>query len=208
MQLISNGASVYSWTPASGISDPNIANPIAKPLFTTEYIVTGTTENGCVAKDTITISLLPKPAITISNDTVICKNSSIQLSAAGGVTYSWSPASTLNDPSIPNPLASPNGHTTYYLTATGNNKCVNKDSVTVDIWPDPVFDISSANSICLNDSVQLYASGGNNYLWQPSSFFSDATVSNPKVAPLATTTYSVLVSDNCGNSETLSTTIT
>ena len=48
---------VYSWSPSTGLSDPNIANPHANPLITTNYIVTTSTlSGGCLQKDTVTVT--------------------------------------------------------------------------------------------------------------------------------------------------------
>lgn len=164
--------------------------------------------NGCTASDTISISFLPKLPVSIIGDTTICKNSSIQLFASGGTSYSWSPASSLSDPFIQNPLASPVSNTTYYLTAVGVNGCATTDSVKVNIWPEPLFKISPSKSICSNDSVEIQASGGISYRWQPSASLSNFAIANPSAAPQTTTTYTVLISDNCNNSKSLSTTIT
>lgn len=171
------------------------------------YYVT-VSSNGCAASDTITISSLPKLAISIIGDTAICKNSAIQLFASGGTSYSWFPASSLSDPFIHNPVARPVANTTYFLTATAVNGCATTDSVKVNIRPEPLFNISPSRTMCANDSVQIQASGGINYLWQPSASLSGFDISNPTAAPQTTTTYIVLVSDNCNNSESLSTTIT
>lgn len=46
----------YAWTPAAGLSDVSIANPIATPLTTTTYTVTVTTPTGC-ASNTATVTL-------------------------------------------------------------------------------------------------------------------------------------------------------
>jgi gliding motility-associated-like protein len=40
---VSGGFANYSWSPPAGLSDPSIANPIASPVTTTTYTVTGTT---------------------------------------------------------------------------------------------------------------------------------------------------------------------
>ncbi len=45
----------YSWTPPGTLSDPNSAQTQATPTGTTVYIVTVTTQEGCVATDTVTI---------------------------------------------------------------------------------------------------------------------------------------------------------
>jgi gliding motility-associated-like protein len=207
LQLIATGAGSYSWSSSKGLNNPNVSNPVANPTASTDYIVTGTTSNGCVAKDTVSITVLSKPAITTSNDTIICKNSSVQLFAAGGQSYSWSPSNTLNDAFIQNPLASPITGTTYYVTTVGANSCANMDSVRVEFWPEPSYSISPSKSICLNDSIQLQATGGNKYDWQPNISLNSSTIPNPKAVPQITTTYTVVISDNCNNSETLSTTI-
>lgn len=47
----------YSWFPPTGLSDPNIPNPIATPAVTTTYIVT-ITAGGCVRRDTVKIVVM------------------------------------------------------------------------------------------------------------------------------------------------------
>ena len=46
----------YSWTPAAGLSDPNIANPRAGPAVTTTYILTTSSAGGgCPDTDTVVV---------------------------------------------------------------------------------------------------------------------------------------------------------
>src|SRR6185312_9409283 len=40
VQLFASGGSDYSWTPTTGLSNPDIANPVATPLASTKYFVT------------------------------------------------------------------------------------------------------------------------------------------------------------------------
>ncbi|MBI5858604.1 MAG: gliding motility-associated C-terminal domain-containing protein [Sphingobacteriales bacterium] len=209
VQLNTTGASTYSWSPVAGLNNPNIANPIATPVITTQYIVTGTTTNNCVAKDTVVITVNPAPAITKSNDSTICTNGSAQLFASGGVSYSWTPAATLNNPSIPNPIASPGSTTTYYVTVTGANTCTKLDSVKITFRPSATFAVNPPANICLNKSVQLNASGGHVYNWTPAATLNNAVIADPVASPASTTTYSVSISDTiCRNTGNLSTTIT
>jgi gliding motility-associated-like protein len=114
----------------------------------------------------------------------------------------------MSNPSAQNPMITALTNTTYYVSVTNTNSCTNTDSVKVDIWPDPVYKINSPASICLNDSIQLKASGGVNYEWQPSTYLNDGSIENPMAFPQNTTTYSVQISDKCNNSKILSTTIT
>jgi gliding motility-associated-like protein len=278
--LTTTGAITYSWTPATGLSATNIASPVATPAVATQYFVTGTDAFGCVAKDTVVVSVKPAPIITKSPNDTICVLQSAQLAASGGVSYSWSPAGTLNNPSIPNPVATPSGTTTYTVTVTGANTCTGKDSikifidtavvnsiadtaaclntgtllstsgavqyswlpvtglnaaniaspiatpamntqyvvtgstaagcidtdtVNVTVKPLPVVAISPANAICFKDSIQINASGGTGYAWQPSLSLNNPSVSNPLASPVSTTTYTVTVTgaNNCSRKDSV-----
>jgi gliding motility-associated-like protein len=208
VQLNTTGANTYSWSPPSGLTAANIPNPVATPATSTEYIVTGTTVNGCIAKDTVDITINPKPTIIKSGNVTICKNNSTQLSASGGTIYAWTPAATLNDPTSQAPIASPIANTIYYVTVTDDNTCTNIDSITVSIHPDPVFAINDPVTICKNDKAQLLASGGDIYTWQPDPSLSDPAIANPTVTPAVTTNYMVQVTETtCNNSTTLVTTV-
>ena len=50
-----SGAFAFEWTPAEGLSDPNIANPRAFPDSTTTYTVLGIGEGGCTSQAEITV---------------------------------------------------------------------------------------------------------------------------------------------------------
>ncbi|WP_276501743.1 gliding motility-associated C-terminal domain-containing protein [Terrimonas pollutisoli] len=208
-QLNATGAENYVWSPATGLSAPAIANPVASPAVSTAYIVTGTTVNGCSAKDTVHVNIYAKPAIAVSDDTLICKNALAQLSVTGGASYSWSPAATLNDPLVASPVASPLVNTKYYVTITDANTCEHLDSVQVSLRPDAVFTINSPQPVCRFDSAQLIASGGDIYSWQPANGLSNTSISNPTASPAVTTDYTVTITENtCHQSEALSARIT
>ncbi|RYF63651.1 MAG: hypothetical protein EOO39_28145, partial [Cytophagaceae bacterium] len=179
LQITTVGANQYSWSPVSGLNAANIANPVATPLTTTQYIVSGTNANGCVAKDTLTLTVKPLPTISVSADDTICVSQSVTLQASGGVSYTWTPAATLSNPTISNPVASPTSNTVYTVLVTGSNNCSNKDSVKITQKPIPVFNVSADKSICVNGKAQLTASGGTSYLWSPALYLNSATISNP-----------------------------
>lgn len=80
-----SGGSSYQWSPANGLSDPNIADPFAFPLTTTTYTVT-VTAGGCSSTATVTISSftpLPVPLITQRGDSLICSTDPLYS------TYQW-----------------------------------------------------------------------------------------------------------------------
>ncbi len=209
VQLTTSGAAAYLWSPATGLSNPSIANPIATPLTTTQYIVTGTTANNCTAKDTVLITVNPKPVVTITDDTTICQNASVQLLATGGTSYVWTPTGSLSNPAIANPVATPATSTKYFVTVTNAVNCNAVDSVTVDVRATNNFTVNSPVDICLLESVQLNAAGGDLYSWSPALALNNPAIANPLASPQNTTPYTVTITDTvCNNIATLSTTVT
>ncbi len=71
-----SGVLKYKWTPAEGLNNDTIANPIATVSSTTEYTLTITNENGCTASDKvkINISTLDKPKIDFVSVSSATKN--------------------------------------------------------------------------------------------------------------------------------------
>ena len=70
-----NGTLNYSWSPATGLNNPNIANPVASPAVTTTYTCTVTESGSCTAPQTadLTITINPLPTATISGTTEVCQ---------------------------------------------------------------------------------------------------------------------------------------
>lgn len=54
----------YGWTPAGTLSSPNTAVTVATPTETTTYTVTVTTEDGCIAIDTVTLRFQDSPCVS------------------------------------------------------------------------------------------------------------------------------------------------
>jgi hypothetical protein len=60
-----------------------------------------------------------------------------------GYLYFWSPVEGLNDPTLPNPVASPELATTYLLTVTDANNCSSVDEVVVAVNSTGINDLPS-----------------------------------------------------------------
>ncbi len=202
--LNATGADSYVWTPATDLSDPNIANPVASPSATITYTVTGTDLNGCVNSDDITITLNTIPIVNVSNDTTVCLNDSAQLTASGGVNYSWSPTGGLSDPNVSNPMASPTVNTTYTVVVTNGAGCVDSADVVVSLFALPVVTAGPDTAVCENECVDLLASGATSYAWTPATDLSDPNVANPQACPASSIQYVVEGTDGngCRNTDT------
>lgn len=157
-----NGAGL-SWTPTTGLSDPDSSSPVAMPLIDQQYFVS-VNVTGCIATDSIFIDVdfLNVPAL--AEDTVLCQNYPVQLAFLENINtddtqYEWAPQGGLDDPASPMPIATPDVTTTYQLTAsTLNGACSETLSVTVAILAADV-DIAPQDTafICLGETAALTA---------------------------------------------------
>ncbi|TAL60470.1 MAG: hypothetical protein EPN85_07070, partial [Bacteroidetes bacterium] len=204
--LNASGGVGYSWFPSSGLSNPNISNPVANPSVTTAYTVTVTDANGCSGVDSVIVTVIPFVA-NAGPDVSICQGQSSTLNASGGVNYVWSPAAGLSNATISNPVANPSVTTAYTVTVTNASGCIGVDSITVAAVP---F-VASAGpdvSICQGQSSTLNASGGSGYSWSPASGLSNPNISNPVASPSSSAMYIVIVDANgCSNTDTINITV-
>jgi hypothetical protein len=190
-QLEGKGQGRYLWSPATGLSDPTSATPIARPSETVTYTLTVTDNNGCQASSsvTVTVSALPTPSIT--GDKTICEGASVQLTASGGVSYEWQPRAGLDNAFIENPIASPSVTTVYTATVRNIDGCTAKAEVSVNVNPIPNLEVSSDTAICRGQSLQLRASGAFTYEWSPIVGLSASNIPNPIAMPTENTAYTL-----------------
>ena len=136
LQLNSN-ATQYAWTPATGLDNASIYNPVANPTVTTQYIVTATLGR-CSANDTVTVNVNAAPVPNAGVDGYICYGQTYQLSASGGTQYSWSPSTYLDDANSANPVSTPTKDITYTLSILSDaNGCASlvTDNMRIDVTP-------------------------------------------------------------------------
>jgi gliding motility-associated-like protein len=198
-QLGASGGVSYVWTPNNGtLSCTGCSNPIAFPAATTTYVVTGTDANGCTSTDSVTVVVNPMPVANAGPDVTVCNNSSAQLNASGGTTYSWQPTTGLSNPNIANPTATPPANTTYTVTVA-NGSCVDTDTVTVNISSviTMTFTVTppTCNGSC-DGEISASVSGGTGpgtytYAW------SNQQAANPATG-LCAGTYMLTVTDGNG----------
>lgn len=113
-QLNAMGGIAYTWTPNTGLSNPNIANPFASPVATTKYIVHVKGTNTCIADDSVLITVKPKPAFAINPSAAgVCLGDSLLLTASGGDVYQWSPSNLVSSPDSSVTWIHPLAATTY-----------------------------------------------------------------------------------------------
>ena len=85
-----NPSITYNWTPTTALSDPNISNPIATPTVPTIYKVVSTlTNNGVICKDSSLFYVNVTPQVSISSSSPVCSNDTLTISEHGGNATSW-----------------------------------------------------------------------------------------------------------------------
>lgn len=179
-----SGANTYTWT-GPNLNNISISNPIANPLITTTYTVSGSDLAGCISTNTTVVTVLPTPTITV-NSTTMCIGSTTILTANGGSTYTWSPGTGLSSTNISNPNASPLVNTNYTVSSTAINGCVSSAISTVVVNPLPILSTTSATT-CAGVNTTISASGANTYIWSNGSLTQSITVN-----PFTQTTYTVI----------------
>jgi hypothetical protein len=189
------GGIIYEWTPSAGLSSTSVPAPQATPNTTTTYAVNVTNVFGCENSDSMTVTVQPQPNLSITPNSNICVGDNMQLNATGGLTYSWSPGSTLSDSTIADPIATPNVTTTYTVTVTDAANCEFTMDVTVTILQPIDVTVGADQEMCAGEAVLLTAAGAITYTWSPATGLSNPNIANPIASPNVTTTYMVIGSD-------------
>ncbi len=208
------GPLTYSWSPTTGLDNPNSANPMAAPPGNITYILT-VGDGFCNVNDTVVLTAYNRPNINVgTNLYTICQGDSVNLggfpAGSGGsgiLSFNWSPSTGISNPSAPNPWAKPSVTTTYTLTVSDTVVCSRSDTVRINVRPSPIADAGTTPiNLCFKDTVQLggspSGSGGTGtltYSWSPSTGLSSPSATNPNCFVTNTTTYTLTVTDanNC-----------
>ncbi|MFM7814855.1 MAG: gliding motility-associated C-terminal domain-containing protein, partial [Flavobacteriales bacterium] len=132
--LGASGASTYTWTPTSFLSNAAIASPNATITVDQTFTVVGTDSYGCVNSDQVSLHVLPLPQVSTQSVGMICPGTPTPLSAVGSTgTFSWLPNSAISKANTANPTASPMTTTTYTVTLTDGCGLTAQDQATVPV---------------------------------------------------------------------------
>ncbi len=125
------------WSPTSGLTNPNTANPTFFGVNSTTYFVTATDTSGCTAQDTITVNVVIPPLVSAGPDvTINPPNTTVQLNVVTNtaVYWKWTPNTGFNSPdTVQNPIVGPMQTTTYMVTGTDTFGCSKSDIIKVTI---------------------------------------------------------------------------
>lgn len=207
---LDTAANIASWSWLLEYGTTTSISFLQNPSFTlTEpgnatLTLTVTSVNGC------TRTLMETFPVVFINDPLLEDSTSICIGESGvalnpdggfpGATYNWMPPDFLDNPSNPNPVATPDTTTTYSVVITdASGFCQVEKTVTVIVSPDvsvtPVID-----TILNGESVQIIATenGTYTYVWSPPFGLNATNISNPLATPDESVVYTLLVTDENG----------
>ncbi|RYD89078.1 MAG: PKD domain-containing protein, partial [Sphingobacteriales bacterium] len=211
-----NYGAANSWKWDFGIpSDRSDTSRLKNPAFiyqtpgdyTVKLIVAS--DKGCVDTVDHVVSIVDKPAFTVTNDTLICAIDNLTLHATASVAGSvvWTPNYNINNVNSFNPVVSPDVTTTYQVRFSDNFGCTATDSVRVRVVSEVTLSAAPDTTICLTDSVRLRLNTDALYFtWTPAATIRDPRAQSPFATPVApVTTYNVRasISANCFKDETI-----
>lgn len=207
-RLRAGGGAAYSWTPAEGLDNPNIPEPVARPAATQKYTVIVRNHNGCSDTASVTVTVSPAFLTVAASDTALCIGQTAELFASGGTAYSWIPPDGLDNPTIPNPRATPFA-TTMYRVAAWNGTCRDTAFITLTVLPLPTAIAGEDATICEGESVVIGGApvAGYSYTWSPATTLDNPHVPQPVAQPERNTRYTLTVTDENGCEQSDTTTV-
>ena len=176
LELNISGGNDYVWLSheISGITDSILT---INPDTTSLYYVRANGVNGCFVLDSVKVTVNSLPQIGVMSDTLICEGSNAYLWATGGVNYSWSPSSYLNQTVGREILSTPENPITYKVIVKDENNCVDSAETSIGLNVNPIADFSyNYFPSCSGFEVQFRDSSllSDSYRW----FFGDGVVSS------------------------------
>lgn len=207
LQLVATTTSTsgtVTWSPNYMISDIHSLTPLVSPDVTTTYTAFFVEPSGCNDTKSVTVNVTSGVSFTVGIDTTICRTDSIilRIPSSNALYYNWTatPATTISDPAVRNPSATPSAPlTVFHVKASISAKCFAENEIKVKTVPYPVAAIIGSDPICFGSNDTLHASGGSSYSWSPATYLNNSNIADPIVVqPKINTIYTVTVTDILG----------
>jgi gliding motility-associated-like protein len=198
---VSTGATSYLWNFGNNDTTSHVPNPVRTYTTAGTYtaMLCAYNPTTCNLSDTsiITITVYPKPTASFVPLFDSCKNSThwqnTSSISSGTMYYNWNFGNGQTDTTrTPGTINYPIGTYTATLVTLSNKGCYDSTKQVlhfginqVQSYPDTAF--------CLGKSIQLHASGGTSYSWQPNAGLNNTNIANPIATPTSNTIYTVTI---------------
>jgi parallel beta-helix repeat protein/predicted outer membrane repeat protein len=184
-----SGLLSYVWSPSAELNNDAAPNPIANVTSSTKFHVSVTTSNGCLAKDSVKVTVNPLTVNSGTDKTIICggkvqfDNPITNYTGHEKLLYSWLPETGLDSATLAQPTAEIISDIAFTLSVSTPSGCIANDSVKVTVNPltasasDIV--VPCGNTGQLNVITNYTGSGSLIYKWSPDSGLNNTTIANP-----------------------------
>lgn len=129
------------------------------PLNSGYVTAFATSPNGCLASDSILLTINPAPAVNAGPDLFTCPGDSITLLATGANNLVWN-GSIVNDTTFV-----PNASATYVVSGESSIGCTGSDTLQLFYGTLPDLNAGPDQSMCFGEYVTLTGTGGIFMYW-------------------------------------------
>ncbi|MCF8256541.1 MAG: choice-of-anchor L domain-containing protein [Flavobacteriales bacterium] len=181
----------YSWSPTTGLSNPNIANPMCAPAQDTQYTVTVTRNDGCQNSDAVQVNLTPPPTSEFIVPAYGCVGKPIIVTYTGNADasaqFQWNfDGGTVTNGNGIGPIAvmwQQAGVYDVVLTVAWGGCVSTTETRQVEILDNPPVDAGTDHAVCPGEMVDIGSPSqtGVTYSWSPAN-----AVTNPDAAATST----------------------
>ena len=180
----------------SSLQNPEVQKYTTKGIYTIGLLATNS--SGCTDTVSKKIEAYGIPNLVATQDTFICEKRGINLIVKGAITYNWSPSAGLSCNSCAYPFANPDSSINYIVKGTSEHGCIAFDSIMILVKHPFKINYSTRDTLCIKQSVTLFARGASTYIWTPSKGLNNSTSATPTAQPDITTNYKVVGTDDKG----------
>ena len=179
---------VFSWLPITNLATPTTSSSLATVTATQNYTLTLVDANGCMANDTVLVTMLPALTVNFGPDTTVCGGPVLLDAGNIGSTYLWSTGAGTQ-------TISPSSSGTYSVVVQSPLGCVGSDVINITINPNPSVSIGPDTSSCSASVILDAGPGYLTYAWSTGGNLQNDTA-------ITTGPVSVIVTDANGCSAT------
>lgn len=203
------GAGGYLYSNGSSFQSSNTFTGLAQNNFT----ITVKDANGCTVTTAVTVGVANDLTLQTRQDTTICGPISVVLyTTSNAQTIGWT-GSSLSNPSVLSPTASPTAiGTAEYIVTAQTGTCILKDTVNIIVTPAPSVDAGNGVSVIkgLDAHLNAIVSNAASFAWTPATYLNNTNTLTPtSVMPQQTITYTLTATnaEGCSNSDTVTVTV-
>jgi gliding motility-associated-like protein len=165
VHFLATGDGSFHWEPSTGLSNPDVPDPVLIAHDTTEYKVTVTNSFGCKDSALVLVNVFRNPEAFAGRDKTIVVGDSVVLNGlvkGTDINFHWSPSSFINDVHSLNPKVAPPFTTQYTLMVTSNVGCRAAEAkVNVLVYKDIFIpNVFTPNNDGKNDYFKIIAADG------------------------------------------------